>query len=137
MHNALTICMQRGLQCFSTGGWEHVTATGELEDSGKSLARSCLAARSVALGQHQMPLSCPVQREKSRFSGPPCAAGQAGSGHSASASPPGTGDVPRSWLSQAPFKASPRKSHSGFPVPDPFGRTLFRDGEGRQVSLSY
>ena len=67
MQNALTICMQRGLQCFSTGGWEHVIVHGELEDFGKSLSLSCLTAQSRALGQCQMPLFCPVHWAKSSF----------------------------------------------------------------------
>lgn len=67
MHNALTISMQRGLWQFSAGGWEHATANRELEDFRKSLALSCLAARSGALGQHQITLSCPMHQAKSFF----------------------------------------------------------------------
>lgn len=68
--------MQRGLQWFSTGGWEHVIADGELEDFGKSFALSCLTAQSRALGQRQVLRSCPVHQAKSSFSGPLCIAGQ-------------------------------------------------------------
>lgn len=61
MHNALTICMQRVLQWFSAGGWEHVIALGELEDFKESLTLSYLEHQSRALGQCQTLLSCPVQ----------------------------------------------------------------------------
>lgn len=61
MHNALTICMQRELQWFSAGGWEHVRALRELEDLRESLALSSLEAQSRALGQCQTLLSCLVQ----------------------------------------------------------------------------
>lgn len=61
MHNALTICMQRALQWFSAGGWEHVIALGELEDFKESLTLSYLEHQSRALGQCQTLLSCPVQ----------------------------------------------------------------------------
>lgn len=37
MHNALTVCMHRELQWFSTGGREHVIALKELEDFKESL----------------------------------------------------------------------------------------------------
>lgn len=61
MHNALTICMQRALQWFSTGGWEHIIALRELEDLRESLALSSLEAQSGALWQRQTLLFCLLQ----------------------------------------------------------------------------